>query len=83
MLMDHTHKPYHRVVDGVHLVNDGSVGKPKDGDPRASYAVLNVDEKIHVEFEKVNYPIMKVTGKMVQEGFPKHLIHAPIRAGGE
>ncbi|HEX2721912.1 MAG TPA: metallophosphoesterase family protein, partial [Gemmatimonadaceae bacterium] len=30
----HTHKPWHRVVEGVHFVNAGSVGRPKDGDPR-------------------------------------------------
>jgi predicted phosphodiesterase len=32
----HTHKPWHRVVEGVHLLNTGSVGKPKDGDWRAT-----------------------------------------------
>ncbi|HEX7942342.1 MAG TPA: metallophosphoesterase family protein, partial [Gemmatimonadaceae bacterium] len=31
----HTHKPWHSVVDGVLFVNTGSVGRPKDGDPRA------------------------------------------------
>jgi putative phosphoesterase len=83
MLMGHTHKPYHRVVNGVHLVNDGSVGKPKDGDPRASYVVLNIDEKVHAEFQKVNYPIRKVTSKMKEEGLPKYLIHALMHAGRE
>jgi predicted phosphodiesterase len=33
----HTHKPWHRVVDGIHFVNTGSVGCPYDGDPRAGY----------------------------------------------
>jgi diadenosine tetraphosphatase ApaH/serine/threonine PP2A family protein phosphatase len=40
----HTHKPWHRVVDGVHLVNTGSVGRPKDGDWRAGYVVLTIGE---------------------------------------
>ncbi len=38
----HVHMPYHRVMDGsggrrIHYVNAGSVGKPKDGDPRACW----------------------------------------------
>lgn len=36
----HTHKPYTRTVAGMLFVNAGSVGNPKDGDPRACYAVL-------------------------------------------
>lgn len=52
MLFGHTHKPYHKAlaveVDGGgivyrHAVNTGSVGKPKDGDPRAGYVLLTVD----------------------------------------
>ena len=36
----HTHKPWHRVIDGIHFVNAGSVGRPKDGDWRAGYVVV-------------------------------------------
>ena len=39
----HTHLPWHRVVGGVHFINTGSVGRPKDGDWRAGYVVLDVD----------------------------------------
>lgn len=35
----HTHKAWHRVVADVNYVNTGSVGRPKDGDPRAGYVV--------------------------------------------
>src|SRR5262245_37869535 len=38
----HTHKPWHRIVDGIHFVNTGSVGRPKDGNPRACYVLLRV-----------------------------------------
>lgn len=40
ILFGHTHLPWTREVDGVRLVNTGSVGRPKDGDPRAGYVVL-------------------------------------------
>ncbi len=48
MLFGHTHKPFHRAFiadDGRvrHAVNTGSVGKPKDGDPRAGYVLLTID----------------------------------------
>ncbi|HEU4748814.1 MAG TPA: metallophosphoesterase family protein, partial [Gemmatimonadaceae bacterium] len=39
----HTHIPWHRVVGGIHFVNTGSVGRPKDGDWRARYALLSID----------------------------------------
>jgi predicted phosphodiesterase len=38
----HTHKPWHRQVEGIHFVNTGSVGRPKDGDPRAGYVLLEL-----------------------------------------
>lgn len=38
----HTHTPWQRAVGGVHFVNTGSVGRPKDGDWRAGYVVLDV-----------------------------------------
>ncbi len=38
----HTHIPWSRNVEGIHFVNTGSVGRPKDGDPRAGYVLLDV-----------------------------------------
>lgn len=54
----HTHKPWHREVDGIHFVNTGSVGRPKDGDWRAGYVVLEVGEgEPKVEFVRVEYDL--------------------------
>lgn len=36
----HTHRPLHRELDGVPILNVGSVGSPFDGDPRGSYVLL-------------------------------------------
>ncbi|GAB2960513.1 metallophosphoesterase family protein [Hymenobacter coalescens] len=52
LLFGHTHKPYHRTFayehEGEtryrHALNIGSVGKPKDGDPRAAYLLLHLDQ---------------------------------------
>ena len=54
----HTHIPWHRVVAGIHFVNTGSVGRPKDGDWRAAYVILSVDgSSVEVEFVRVEYDV--------------------------
>jgi len=54
----HTHKPWHREVEGIHFVNTGSVGRPKDGDWRAGYVILEAgDGPPRVEFVRVQYDI--------------------------
>ena len=55
----HTHIPYHRrLPSGRHVVNAGSVGKPKDNDPRACYVLLEADGRdLRVEFIRVPYDV--------------------------
>jgi predicted phosphodiesterase len=53
----HTHKPWHREVGGIQFVNTGSVGRPKDGDWRAGYVVLDIDSTARVEFVRVEYDV--------------------------
>jgi predicted phosphodiesterase len=54
----HTHLPWHRTIDGIHFVNTGSVGRPKDGDWRAGYVILDVDrDAVQVEFIRVEYDL--------------------------
>ena len=50
----HTHQPYVLEVGNKLVINPGSVGLPRDGDPRASYAVI---ENFKVELRRVDYPI--------------------------
>jgi putative phosphoesterase len=56
----HTHKPYTKLVDDVWFVNVGSVGKPKDGDWRACYAILDTLGRT-AEFVRVEYDLPRVT----------------------
>ncbi len=54
----HTHKPWHREVEGIHFVNTGSVGRPKDGDWRAGYVILDLGGDVpEVEFVRVEYDV--------------------------
>ena len=52
----HTHQPYVLEVGDKLVINPGSVGQPRDGDPRASYAIL---ENYKVELKRVEYPVEK------------------------
>jgi predicted phosphodiesterase len=54
----HTHVPWHREVEGIHLINAGSVGRPKDGDWRACYAIVEMrSDQTVVEFARVEYDL--------------------------
>ncbi len=54
-----------------YIINAGSVGQPRDRDPRACYAIIN-DEKI--ELIRVEYDVEKTQAKMKTAGLPVHLI---------
>jgi putative phosphoesterase len=71
LVCGHTHKPYHRIVESIRIINDGSVGKPKDGDPRACYAVIEIGETIEVDFKRVKYPIAPVVEEIINVGLPR------------
>lgn len=57
IMFGHTHVPYMKTAAGVMFVNVGSVGKPKDGDPRAAYVVLNLASVTPVTFVRVAYDV--------------------------
>lgn len=59
LVFGHTHKPWTRDIAGVRFINVGSVGKPKDGDPRACWAMLEVggQGEAAVTFHRVEYDI--------------------------
>ena len=59
LVCGHTHLPYHRVLgSGRHVINAGSVGKPKDNDPRACYLTLAAEgRELFVEFIRAPYDV--------------------------
>jgi putative phosphoesterase len=81
LVFGHTHKPWVHEYGGVLFVNCGSVGKPKDGDPRAGYAVLSADgDAMSVEIRRVDYPAEEVAGRMREAGLPGELAERLIEA---
>lgn len=86
MCFGHTHKPYHRIlpteitadVHYRHAINIGSVGKPKDTDPRGGYVLLTINENssvkdkdsIQVEFIRFDYDIEKAAKAVEDSPLP-------------
>jgi diadenosine tetraphosphatase ApaH/serine/threonine PP2A family protein phosphatase len=70
-----------RWVGSVLFVNCGSVGKPKDGDPRASFAVLTGSKSgIEVTIERVAYDALAVAREMRRVGLPEELADKLVKA---
>lgn len=74
-LVGHTHRQFLRVARGAVVVNPGSVGQPRDGDPRAAYAVIDT-ETGRVEFGRVEYSIEGVLRRLESLGIPEPYITA-------
>lgn len=55
-----------------YLINPGSIGQPRDGDPRAAFAVFDA-EKRNVTFHRVPYDIERVQRKIISAGLPERL----------
>src|SRR5690606_33735243 len=67
----HSYKPYHRDINSQtglkHVINTGSVGKPKDGNPMGGYVMVTLNENssvnnpssIQVDFIRFEYDLMK------------------------
>src|SRR5687767_10582926 len=87
MCFGHTHKPYHRIpTDGDryrHAINIGSVGKPKDNDPRGCYVLLNHDEPsaistnsvVNIEFVRFIYDIDQAATAIENSPLPNVYAH--------
>lgn len=71
LVCGHTHIPYHKTLpSGRHVVNTGSVGKPKDGDPRACYAILGADRGLDVTFRRVDYDVERAATGIERSEMP-------------
>jgi putative phosphoesterase len=71
LVFGHTHKPWVHDFGGVRFVNCGSVGKPKDGDPRGAFAVLEpADGTVEVTIERIDYDADAVAAEVRAAGLP-------------
>lgn len=81
IVFGHTHKPYVKEVDGVMFLNAGSVGKPKDGDWRACYAILETEDEPAATFRRVVYDVERAAAAIRATDLP-HEFAADIETGG-
>ncbi|MFB6241526.1 MAG: metallophosphoesterase [Candidatus Nanosalina sp.] len=66
LIMGHTHVPFVKKVSGTLVFNPGSVGQPRDSDPRASYALLDT-ETLEAEIHRVEYDVEKAAEKIRED----------------
>jgi putative phosphoesterase len=81
LLFGHTHLPYTKRINNTLFVNTGSVGKPKDGDPRGSYAILKTGRRTHVEIRRVRYGVKDAADAIRESGLPDYFADA-LETGG-
>jgi putative phosphoesterase len=77
----HTHQPYVLEAGDKLVINPGSVGLPRDGDPRASYAVI---ENYKVDVKRVEYPIEDAVSVIQASTLPeaaKEMLAEALRTG--
>lgn len=84
LVFGHTHIPWNREIGGVLFVNAGSVGKPKDGDPRAAWVLLTVDDEgaVDIATRRVAYDIEAMADAIrAAKGLPNQFASAIERGG--
>ena len=83
IVFGHTHIPFHRLVSGVHFVNTGSVGRPKDGDSRPGYCVLSIDGfSVTTKQIRVDYNVEVACSRLLAAGLPEYFADY-LRTGGQ
>ncbi|TFF40093.1 metallophosphoesterase family protein [Mucilaginibacter psychrotolerans] len=85
LCVGHSHKPYSRIIiseDKVYrAINVGSIGKPKDGNPKGCYVLLTINQdsaatardSVHVEFIRFEYDIEKAAHAIIDSPLPHEL----------
>jgi putative phosphoesterase len=72
LFFGHTHLPYQKQVGQTLFVNAGSVGKPKDGDPRAGYLIADFEPKLEITLRRVTYDVAAAARAVRESGLPTH-----------
>lgn len=71
LVMGHTHLSYVERLEGVTMVNCGSVGRSREADRMATYSILTImDKGVEAEIVKLHYPIQKVANAIYESDIP-------------
>ena len=67
----HTHLPWTRTIEGIRFVNTGSVGRPKDGDARAAYVLVDaLPTQVDVKIIRVTYDVPQAAAAIRESELP-------------
>lgn len=80
LVVGHTHRPYHRNLPAGHVINCGSVGKPKHGSPAAVYALIDLNKDPAVSFIETPYDVERTVRDIIIAGLPAEFAEA-LRIG--
>jgi diadenosine tetraphosphatase ApaH/serine/threonine PP2A family protein phosphatase len=72
ILPENKNEKYFFSQDGKYIINVGSIGQPRDRNPRLSFAIFNEDEW-SIEYVRIDYDIKKAAGKILKAGLPSLL----------
>ena len=68
----HSHRPFDRQAAGVRFINPGSVGRPEGGDPRASWALLEIEPgRLVVDHRRTEYDVQCTVEAIRERGLPE------------
>jgi predicted phosphodiesterase len=83
LFVGHTHLQFEREVGPLRIVNPGSTGQPRDGDPRAGFALFDTAEG-RLEFRRLKYDVEKTAAKIRKREMPhaERLCALLARGGG-
>lgn len=70
--LDETEAVYQIEPDSVYLVNPGSIGQPRDSDPRAGYAIFDPERKL-IAFRRAHYDVPGAQRAIMDAGLPRFL----------
>ncbi|EDS77612.1 phosphodiesterase, family subfamily [Clostridium botulinum C str. Eklund] len=74
LICGHTHLPYIKEYENKILINDGSVGKPKIGNPNITYIILTIEDEVKSEIVEIPYNYEETVKAMEDRDFPQKLI---------
>ncbi len=72
IIVGHSHRPFCRTVDSMTFINPGSVGRPDDGNPKASYAIVGADP-LSVDLIRVGYDLEAAVHAIRKKDLPENL----------
>lgn len=81
VLCGHTHLPYQRRIGNIELINVGTAGRPKGGDPRVGYTLIEIDDEVRAAFPKLGYDSEAAAQAIERTDLP-HEFADVLRQGG-